>query len=151
MLNSLAPWWPDKHKLADGAKVINIGPDPVFSRFPVRNFRSDLTIAGETALTVPALIDAMAPLKHDRETLAARRDRLAKASAKNRAGIVENATDTSRGITKAYVSHCLGEALKGVKSSVFSELGTILGALQRDDQRSFFQEPHSGGLGWSFP
>ncbi|WP_370320863.1 thiamine pyrophosphate-requiring protein [Oricola sp.] len=151
VLNCIAPWWPDKHKLADGAKVINIGPDPVFSRFPVRNFRSDLTIAGETALTVPALIDAMAPLKRDPGALAARRDRLAKASAQNRASIVEKATDTTRGITKSYVSHCLGKALEGVKSSVFSELGTILGTIKREDHNSWFQEPHSGGLGWSFP
>jgi len=151
VLNCLAPWWPDKHKLADGARVINIGPDPVFSRFPVRNFRSDLTIAGETALTVPALIEAMAPLKRDPDALSARRDRLAKASAQNRGAIVEKATDTTRGITKSYVSHCLGKALEGVKSSVFSELGTILGAISREDHNSWFQEPHSGGLGWSFP
>ena len=151
VLNCIAPWWPDKHKLADGAKVINVGPDPVFSRFPVRNFRSDLTIAGETALTVPALIDAMAQMRRDRDALAARRDRLAKASAQNRASIVERATDTTRGITKSYVSHCLGKALEGVKSSIFSELGTILGTIKREDHNSWFQEPHSGGLGWSFP
>ncbi|MFZ2100378.1 MAG: thiamine pyrophosphate-requiring protein [Oricola sp.] len=151
VLNCLAPWWPDKHKLAPGAKVINIGPDPVFSRFPVRNFRSDLTIAGETALTVPALIAAMDPLHRDKGTISARRDRLAKASAANRAALAERARDTSRGITKAWVSHCLGEALDGVKSSVFSELGTMLGTLKRTNHNSWFQEPHSGGLGWSFP
>ncbi|MBL4647049.1 MAG: acetolactate synthase, partial [Rhizobiales bacterium] len=65
VLNSLAPWWPDMHKLADGAKVINIGPDPIFSRTPIRNFRSDLTIAGETTLTMPALFEAME--KHERK------------------------------------------------------------------------------------
>ncbi|GAB4351536.1 MAG: thiamine pyrophosphate-requiring protein [Oricola sp.] len=151
VLNCLAPWWPDKHRLADGAKVINIGPDPVFSRFPVRNFRSDLTIAGETALTVPALIEAMKPLKRDTDALAARRDRLAKASDANRAALVERATDTARGMTKAYVSHCLGKALEGIESSVFSELGTMLGTIVREHHKSWFQEPHSGGLGWSFP
>ncbi|QKV17605.1 thiamine pyrophosphate-requiring protein [Oricola thermophila] len=151
VLNCLAPWWPDKHKLAEGAKVINIGPDPVFSRFPVRNFRSDLTIAGETALTIPALIDAMKPLRRDENALVTRRNALAKASAKLRASIVEKACDTSRGITKAYVSHCLGNALRGIKSSVFSELGTILGTIVREEHNSWFQEPHSGGLGWSFP
>lgn len=152
VLNSLAPWWPDKHRLAPGAKVINIGPDPVFSRYPVRNFRSDLTIAGETALTVPALIDAMERHKRDKTTVKARRQELARASAELRAGLREKAAvDSARGITKAYVSHCLGEALDGIRSSVFSELGTQLGALKREKHRSWFQEPHSGGLGWSFP
>ncbi|MBZ0162452.1 MAG: thiamine pyrophosphate-requiring protein [Notoacmeibacter sp.] len=152
VLNSLAPWWPDKHKLAPGAKVINIGPDPVFSRFPVRNFRSDLTIAGETTLTVPALIDAMERHSRDKTAIKARREMLAKVSGEFRAGLREKATaDRARGITKAYVSHCLGEALGGIKSSVFSELGTQLGTLKREKHRSWFQEPHSGGLGWSFP
>jgi acetolactate synthase I/II/III large subunit len=152
VLNSLSPWWPDKHKLADGAKVINIGPDPIFSRFPVRNFQSDLTIAGETALTVPALVAAMDQCKRDEDKIAKRRDRLARASADLRGKLAEQAkADTVRGITKAYVSHCLGEALDGVKSSVFSELGTLLGTLKRTDRNSWFQEPHSGGLGWSFP
>ncbi len=69
-----------------------------------------------------------------------------------RAALAERATsDTARGITKAYVSHCLGEALDGIKSSVFSELGTSLGTLKRTGHKSWFQEPHSGGLGWSFP
>jgi len=151
VLDCLAPWWPDKHPLADGARVVNIGPDPVFSRFPVRNFRSDLSIAGESRLTVPALIAAMQGLPRDEAALAERRARLAGASEATRSALRARAAETSRGITKAFVSLCLGEALDGLKSSVFSELGTQLGVLKRTDHRSWFQEPHSGGLGWSFP
>lgn len=151
VLDSLAPWWPDKHPLADGAKVINVGPDPVFSRFPVRNFRSDLSIAGESRLTVPALIAAMQGLPRDEAAIAERRARLSGASEATRSALRARAAETSRGITKAYVSLCLGEALDGLKSSVFSELGTQLGVIKRTDHRSWFQEPHSGGLGWSFP
>ena len=51
---------------------------------------------------------------------------------------------------KEYVSHCLGEALEGLESTVFSELGTMLGPLPRNARGSWFQEPHSGGLGWAF-
>ena len=157
VLDSLAPWWPDKHKLAPGAKVINMGPDPVFSRFPVRNFPSDLSIAGENRVTLPALIAAMDSLKRDPDILAARRDSLAEASDRARITLREEAAASgARGITKALVSLRLGEALvglegDGLKTSVFSELGTQLGILQRRKYRSWFQEPHSGGLGWSFP
>jgi thiamine pyrophosphate-dependent acetolactate synthase large subunit-like protein len=126
VLNSLSPWWPDKHKLADDAKVINIGPDPVFSRFPVRNFRSDLTIAGETALTIPALIEAMDKLVRDEKALKPAANGWPVHLPKIRDLLASQAkADTARGITKSYVSHCLGEALDGLKASVFSELGTI--------------------------
>jgi acetolactate synthase I/II/III large subunit len=149
VLDCLAPWWPDRHPLNPEARVIHVGPDPLFSRFPVRNFRADLAIAGESALTVPALVAAMGRAP---EVVAARRQRLAAASARLRREIAEAAgARNERGISKAWVSRCLSEALEGVTSSVFSELGTALGPLERREPKSWFQEPHSGGLGWSFP
>jgi acetolactate synthase I/II/III large subunit len=152
VLDCLAPWWPDRHPLNAAAKVINMGPDPIFSRFPVRNFRSDIAIAGESAATIPALIAAMAKCARDERAIVARRMRLAEAAETQRARLRQEATaDVGRGMTKAFVSQCLSEVLDGMTSSVFSELGTMLGSLKRTDHKSWFQEPHSGGLGWSFP
>ena len=54
-------------------------------------------------------------------------------------------------MTKPFVSRVLSEALAGRRARVFSELGGMLGACERQDHGSWFQEPHSGGLGWSFP
>ncbi len=152
ILDCLAPWWPDRHPLAPGARVINIGPDPIFSRFPVRNFRSDIAVAGESAATIPALAAAMEGLPRDAGRIAHRRERIAKAARALHARLAAEATArTDAGITKAFVSRTLGEALEGRRSSVFSELGTQLGILPRRERNSWFQEPHSGGLGWSFP
>ena len=151
ILDSLAPWWPDRHELRQDAKVINIGPDPLFSRYPVRNFRSDVTIAGESALTLPSLFAAMEGLTRDEAAISARRARLAETSDRTRRMLREKAAETARGITKHFVSLCLGQALEDVRSSVFSELGAQLGIISRTAHNSWFQEPHSGGLGWSFP
>lgn len=152
VLDCLAPWWPDRHHVNPEAKIVHIGPDPLFSRFPVRNFRCDVAIAGESALTVPALISAMHEYQRDQKQIDTRRKKISDAAKQVRAGLAARAlAETDRGITKAYVSHCLGEALKGVKSTVFSELGTMLGSLPRTEHLSWFQEPHSGGLGWSVP
>ncbi len=152
ILDSLAPWWPDQHRLNPNARVINIGPDPLFSRFPTRTFRSDISIAGENALTIPALIDAMQDLPRDPEALKPRRKKLADASGEHQRQLRNAAAaDNAKGITKAWISQCLSDALEGKDSAVFSELGSILGTLHRRDHGSWFQEPHSGGLGWSFP
>ncbi len=152
ILDSIAPWWPDMHRLNPKARVINIGPDPVFSRFPVRNFRSDLSISGENSETLPALFAAMDRRERNLKALEKRRSMLAESSAASRRKIREDAAArNAQGITKAWASKCLGDALRGKKSSVFSELGTILGVLERTERNSWFQEPHSGGLGWSFP
>jgi acetolactate synthase I/II/III large subunit len=152
VLNCLAPWWPDKHPQNPEARVINIGPDPMFSRTPMRGFRSDVSIAGETAEVLPALIAAMQALPRDETMVEARMARLAAASTAVRAAEeTQAAAQNAKGITKAWVSHCLGRALEGKTATVFSELGTILGPLLRRDHNSWFQEPHSGGLGWSVP
>jgi len=151
ILDCLAPWMPDAHRPRAGARIVNMGPDPIFSRFPVRNFRSDLSIAGETAQTIPALIAAMEGLARDEDRLSSRRAALAQASAALRDQQAAQAAAQGGRLTKAHVSHKLGQALDGETSTVFSELGTLLGPLPRRDHKSWFQEPHSGGLGWSFP
>ncbi len=152
VINALAPWWPDRHPPHPGARVIQIGPDPLFARFPVRNFRADLALAGELDLSLPALFDAMAQRDGDAAALATRRKRIAAAAADARAARAAQAGDRAGpGITKALVSQRLSAALEDIDSAVFSELGTTLGALERRAPRSWFQEPHSGGLGWSFP
>ncbi|PHP67919.1 acetolactate synthase [Zhengella mangrovi] len=153
ILDCLAPWMPDAHGPAPDAKIVNMGPDPIFSRFPVRNFRSDLSIVGENARTIPALVEAMARLPVDRARRDARRARLAEATGALRDRQREAAEPKGSDLTKASVSRILGEALDELdcENSVFSELGTMLGPLPRRRHRSWFQEPHSGGLGWSFP
>ncbi|MDK3075338.1 thiamine pyrophosphate-requiring protein [Sedimentitalea sp. JM2-8] len=153
ILDCLAPWMPDAHKPRPEARIANMGPDPIFSRFPVRNFRSDLSVVGENAQTIPALIAAMERLPRDDAALDTRRRRLAEGSAAHRRNTSRNAQPRGGVLTKAAVSRILGEALdaQGAPTSVFSELGTQLGALPRREHRSWFQEPHSGGLGWSFP
>ncbi len=152
VLDCLAPWWPDEHPVNAHARIAHVGPDPLFSRTPVRNFRSDLSIQGETRLAVPALIAAMAGLPRHEGRLRERRRALAEASEGTRKGMRWYAAARNGiGITKEWFSYRLGAALEGRASTVFSELGTMLGMLSREDHRSWFQEPHSGGLGWSFP
>ena len=57
-------------------------------------------------------------------------------------------------MSKEWVSLCLGEAIRshpGRRSSVFHELGCPLPPLFLDQHLGYFQEPHSGGLGWGLP
>lgn len=151
ILDALAPWWPDKHRPRADATVINIGPDPLFSRFPVRNFRCDVALAGESADTLPALAEALSRAPRDEPALAARRRHIAAASDAVRADMRKTAqAGNGAPMSKEYISHCLGVALEGTDSTVHSELGVMLGHLPRSACNSWFQEPHSGGLGWAF-
>lgn len=152
VINSLAPWWPDKVTLRDDVKVIQLGPDPLFARTPVRNFQADVTLAGETPDTLLALMAEMDGLPRNEERVEGRRNRVSKLSEVNRKGVVANAEKGAGGpMTKDWVSLCVGKAIKGRKATIFHELGLPLGPLDLEDHNSYFQEPHAGGLGWGLP
>jgi acetolactate synthase-1/2/3 large subunit len=152
VLNALAPWWPDQVTLREDVTVIQLGPDPLFSRTPVRNFPADITLAGEPAPTILALIDEVTRYARDEAMLAERRARIGALSEANRQAVRDQAIKGNGSpMSKEWVSHCLGKAIRGHKASVFHELGCPLPPLELEDHLSYFQEPHSGGLGWGLP
>lgn len=153
VIDALAPWWPDKAAPAPGAKVIQLGPDPLFARSsPMRGFRSDVTLAGDTAPALLELIAAVDACGGDADRIAARANRLRQQSGAERARVIAQAESGCRSpMTKDWVSLCLGQAIRGRRASVFHELGCPLPPLQPEAHNSYFQEPHSGGLGWGVP
>jgi acetolactate synthase-1/2/3 large subunit len=154
VLDCLAPWSPAAHKLAPGCTVIQAGPDPLYSRFPVRNFQADLSLAGETADIVLGLAQAMQPhLAARSDVCADRRAQVAARTSDIRATVRRAAKQGGEGelMTKAWVSLCLSHALEGRDATVLSELGCPLDPLTLRTAGSWYQEPHSGGLGWSVP
>ena len=54
-------------------------------------------------------------------------------------------------MTKEWVAHVVGRALRGRVATVVSELGCPLDPLELTEHGSWRQEPHSGGLGWGLP
>ena len=47
VFDSAVPWIPRLHPLRPHAKVICFGPDPLFTRYPFREFEGDLLVTGE--------------------------------------------------------------------------------------------------------
>ncbi|MEM9359129.1 MAG: thiamine pyrophosphate-requiring protein [Pseudomonadota bacterium] len=152
-IDTLAPWSPDIHSPGADCQVIHIGPDPLQSRFPIRNFRADLAIASEVADGILALSEAMPKQTAKRKKLIEkRRSKVHKAAAKHRGSVQKSAVVTPQGqMTKAFVSRALGVAIAGQHSTVLSELGAPLEPIGLKSFDGWRQEPCSGGLGWSFP
>lgn len=154
VIDSLAPWSPAIHELRDDCRVVHIGPDPLYHRFPVRNFRVDVPVTSEVGPALFALDRALTagfanPLEVNarRKRLAAHRmDRLAQLTE-----AVHGDESPDLAMTKAYVASCIGRAIAGRTATVVSELGAPLDALGLTDHNSWRQEPHSGGLGWGLP
>src|SRR5581483_612679 len=84
------PWIPAEGNPKPDAKIIHVGPDPLFARYPLRGFRTDLAITGALAPTLQALCErtqkhaaAPAQVEERRKALTARNG---EARAKSRGG-----------------------------------------------------------------
>src|SRR5437764_1342953 len=55
------PWLPSRKAPSPDCKVIHLGADPLFSRYPIRGFPCDVAITGTARLALPALGAAIAP------------------------------------------------------------------------------------------
>lgn len=156
VINSLAPWNPDEHRPSGDCRVIQIAPDPLFERFPVRNFRSDLSIRGEVGPALAELEEAMNRIGDRTANAVSRRgqrhERISASTEERRRRVSSHAlAGNGSPMSKDWVSWCLGRAIKGMKATVASELGCPLPPLMLGQHGSWRQEPHSGGLGWSLP
>lgn len=153
VIDSLAPWSPDAHPSRPDLKVVQLGPDPLMARTPIRNFRADVALATEVGPGLVALEAALGErLTGAAGRIDARRGRVeAGAHAAQEAGRAMGALAEGQTMTKAYVSACVGAAVRDRDATVLSELGAPLAPLGLTRPRSWRQEPHSGGLGWSLP
>ncbi len=160
VIDSLAPWSPDAHRLDPECRVIQLGPNPLYDRFPVRNFRSDLSITTEVG---PGLVELELALGRtrgdpsiasiaDSRAIESRRSRIDEWVGHRRARRAEMANaPLDEPMTKAWVASRVGTVIKGRTATVISELGCPLDALELTEHGSWRQEPHSGGLGWGLP
>lgn len=142
------PWIQRDHGLAEGAKVIHVGPDPLFTAMPVRSFQSDLAITGDAAATVACiagLLDGGGP------EVAARFEEIkSKGEARRAAALKQALSGAGSPMSPPFVSKCLSDVL-GDDGVVFSELGVAAPFMDLKGPNRIFNPPFSGGLGWAMP
>lgn len=145
VLDSGVPWIAALSPPQPGAKVVHIGPDPLFARMPVRGYRSDLTLTADPTLALnalrAALPDPVAPHPKLTALAQARREALDR-------GPAQPPKDAP--ITPAWLSRCVSDMLDP-DAVVFNELGLVPGVMRLQGPNRLFTNPHSGGLGWAFP
>lgn len=148
VIESDVPWFPQMSRPKPETRVVHLGVDPLFSRYPVRGFPADLALAGTPRLALAALADAVAG-RLDREAAAERRQRWTAAGARRReaAAAKSRAVQDDTPIDMLALSRAIGELVDD-RTIVVNEYD--LDATQCTFTRpgSYFAAPPSGGLGW---
>jgi acetolactate synthase-1/2/3 large subunit len=150
VLDCDVPWIPSLHKLNPNAKVIQIGADPLYARYPVRGFPADLAITGATAQAVPALAAALETrAKSAAGRIDARRRRIAETVRRQRELWAGRTEAARRGgpIDASWVAHCLNQ-VKGADDVLVSESQLDLTQLNLGTPGTYFGTSPAGGLGW---
>jgi acetolactate synthase-1/2/3 large subunit len=145
------PWIPKAGTPGADATVVQTGPDPQYSRYPIRTQRSDLAITATTGNLLAALA-AVLPSRSDRIDRG-RRAAIERAAADSRARISERLDAAGRAdgpITKAFMNWALAQVLPQ-DASVVSEYWARPDLLPRRGPLSYFGTPPAGGLGWGLP
>jgi acetolactate synthase-1/2/3 large subunit len=142
------PWLPSKEAPAAGARVVHIGVDPLFVRYPMRSYPCDLAITAGVVPALRALEAALAPTA----AMTERRDRLAAAHAALRAGWRDEAArdGNAAAITLPWLNACL-RAVVDDETVVFSEYSFRQEYCPLRRPGSLFGLSPAGGLGWGLP
>ena len=144
------PWIPKRTNPKDEATIIAIGEDPLFSQYPIRGHRADLTLAGAPKHTLQALTASIKSIGMDPGTVSERTAKYGEVR-KKRLATINARADAGSGqtpINKAYFSRELAKYL-GEDTILLSELGVDITQVAFTSPGTTYGIPPAGSLGWA--
>ncbi len=150
VLDTDVPWIPFFKAPKQGCKIIQIGPDPLFSHIPVRGFNADVPIISTVGNALGPLARALAKAAEGKNgAIERRRKRIAEAHGKVIARM-EGMKSNGRTITKPWLSKCVSDA-KSDNDIVVNEYPLLRPFMRFKKPGTFFGAGPAGGLGWGLP
>ena len=146
------PWFPIRSKPKSDARVIQMGIDPFFSRYPMRSFPVDVPLACDPEAGLKALAAALQPHRASKRTLIqGRLERLKKEHDSQKAAWKAAAEKLrrERPIDMEWVSYCVGR-VRDRDTVLINEYDLRANQVPLSEPGSFFASPMSSGLGWCF-
>jgi len=142
------PWIPSIKAPRPECKVIHLGVDPLFSRYPIRGFPCDLAVTGAPATSLPELGNALdryaagAAVSERRRRLAEQREKLVAGWQK----LCESAASL-RPIHMAWASACVAR-VKPEDAILVNEYTLMPEHCGSNRPGSYFGSSTASGLGW---
>src|SRR5713101_6056768 len=145
---SVAPWRPALKRPLPDARIVHLAVDPLFSRYPLRGFPTDLALAGTPRLALQALAEAVERFA-DGAVVAERRARWTEQHTRQReaAAARARAVQSDTPIDMAWLSRCVGD-LVDEQTIVVNEYDLDATQACFRVPGSYFNGPASSSLGW---
>ena len=150
VIESDVPWYPGINPPPAGCKIVQIGEDPVYQRYPMRSFPADLSIAASAGNVLHALETALAGrVSAMQSKIDARRPKLAERAKARRDAIAKAGEAAADRITPQHLSRAIGEAV-GNDAIIVNEYPLLSDHCPREKPGTYFGISAAGGLGWGF-
>jgi acetolactate synthase I/II/III large subunit len=143
------PWIPSLQRPPAGCRVVHVGEEPFYVRYPMRSFPADLALQAEVTNVLTLLGTAVEQRLQMAETrIAARRTRLVERMRTRRAQLTKDSAPTDR-ISPEYLSRVIGETL-GPDTVIVNDYTLRPDHCAREKPGTFHSIGPAGGLGWGF-
>jgi acetolactate synthase-1/2/3 large subunit len=142
------PWIPSLEAPRPECRVVHLGVDPLFSRYPIRGFPCDLALTGAAATALPELAAALdrhvpaSALSERRRRLAEQREALLAGWQKTRESVAG-----MRPIHMAWASACIAR-VKPEDAIIVNEYTLMPEHCGSNLPGSYFGSSTASGLGW---
>jgi acetolactate synthase-1/2/3 large subunit len=148
VIESDVPWLPGRVTPRPECKIIQCGLDPLFTRYPIRGFASDIAITASTSAALSALSAALADAT-DTKTISARREWVKEERARMTAAwkAAVDAAARKKAPDPVWVSHCIGRA-KAPNTIVINEYTLFPEHCAFESPDLYFGSSSASGLGW---
>ena len=149
VVDSEVPWFPVRFTPKPGTRVIHLGTDPLYVRYPIRSFPTDVAIAGDSRTALAMLADALEAAGPDRQAQERRRLRVEAFRSERRERRAAELERAQKGapIRYAWVGECLRRQMPG-DALVVTELGVAADQLGLEEPGSLIGVGIGGGLGF---
>ncbi|SEG48789.1 acetolactate synthase-1/2/3 large subunit [Marinobacterium lutimaris] len=143
VLDCDVPWIPQIAEPADDAKVVHVGEDPIFARYPMRSFQSDMSMASRSVDVLESLLAELGeelPVAESRRGLLV--ERIASAQAR-----IRTESEPKEHLTPEYISRVIGE-VADPDAVIVNEYPLRVEHCSRTEPGTYFGLSPAGGLGW---
>ena len=146
-----APWLTAKDAPAAGTRIVEIGEDPTYQRYPMRSFPAEMRITATSAAAIAAISAAADRMVQAAAGLIAERRAARLNQNADRTARLATASQPAKDhITPAHLSRAIG-AMLTPDDIVFNEYPLQLEHAPRSRPGTLFGLSPAGGLGWGLP
>ncbi len=150
VIDSDVPWYPSVVTPKDTAQVIQLRPDPMYSRYPLRGYPADIAMAADPATALRLLIDEMERYRAQQtQRINNRFEALSREHMRQRQAWREQAeaVKDDKPIDPVWVSACIGR-VRDAETIIINEYDLIPTQVDLEIPGSFFGSSSASGLGW---